>query len=67
MIEENHSTPLDTFRLERTDQRLLLTLGDIFASLLAFGASLLFWAKRDKWLGLSIEFIRTRLTGWFKI
>ena len=65
MIEENHSTPLDTFRLERTDQRLLLTLGDLFAALLALGASLLFWAKGDTWLGLSIEFLRTRIPGWF--
>ena len=67
MIEKNHSTPLDIFRLERTDQRLLLTLGDLFAALLALGASLLFWAKGDTWLSLSIEFLRIRIPGWFNL
>lgn len=59
----NQSTP--KFRFERREQTLLLILGDFIAAVLALSLSLLTWAKGDTWLGLSLEFLRTRIPGWF--
>ncbi len=53
------------FRLEQGEQRSLLVFGDLLAAILALGAALLFWAEGDTWFGLTLEFLRTRIPGWF--
>ena len=57
--------PQEQFRLARGEQRLLLVIGDFIAACLALGAALLFWAQGDTWFGLSLEFLRSRIPGWF--
>lgn len=65
MAEKINIKPQEQFRLARGEQRLLLIIGDLVAALLALGAALLFWAQGDTWFGLSLEFLRTRIPGWF--
>ena len=67
MEEKPTSRPIEKFRFERREQTLLLILGDFLAALLAVGIALLVWAKGDTWLGLSLEFLRTRIPAWFYI
>lgn len=65
MTEKLTAKPQEKFRLGRADQSLLLIIGDFFAALAALGVALLFWAEGDTWLGLTLEFLRTRIPGWF--
>ncbi len=65
-MKENLVNPsTERFRFEHNEQGPLLILGDFFAALLALAIALLIWAKGDTWLGLSVEFLRTRIPGWF--
>ena len=65
-MKENLVNPsTEKFRFEHNEQGPLLILGDFFAALLALAIALLIWAKGDAWLGLSVEFLRTRIPGWF--
>ncbi len=65
MKEDSTSPSKDKFRFERREQTVLLALGDLSAAVLALGIALLIWAKGDTWLGLSIQFLRERIPGWF--
>jgi len=65
MEEKLTSRPNGKFRFERREQTLLLVLGDFIAAVLALAIALLVWARGDAWLGLSLEFLRTRTPTWF--
>lgn len=65
MAKDFQIKPQEQFRLARGEQRLLLILGDLIAAGLALGAALLFWAQGDTWFGLTLEFLRARIPGWF--
>lgn len=65
MAEKLQVNPQEQFRLARGEQRVLLIIGDFIAACLALGAALLFWAEGDTWFGLTLEFLRSRIPGWF--
>jgi len=65
MAKDFQIKPQEQFRLARGEQRILLIIGDFIAACLALGAALLFWAQGDTWFGLSLEFLRSRIPGWF--
>lgn len=65
MEEKLNGRPNGKFRFERREQTLLLVLGDFVAASFALGIALLFWARGDTWLGLSLEFLRERIPVWF--
>lgn len=58
----------DGWRLNFTERRTLLVLGDFLVSVLALIISLLTWATiSDEWLGLSLAFFQERVAVWFYI
>jgi exopolysaccharide biosynthesis polyprenyl glycosylphosphotransferase len=52
-------------RLRNTERRLILLIGDAFASGLALITALYLWAARDQWLQFSPKFFQERPPAWF--
>lgn len=65
MAEKSNNKSTGLFRLERGEQRALLVFGDLLVAILALVVAMLFWAEGDTWFGLTLEFLRTRIPGWF--
>jgi exopolysaccharide biosynthesis polyprenyl glycosylphosphotransferase len=64
----NEDKPLPVsqpWRLRPGERRTILVIGDLLAACLALLVSLVFWAYGDVWLGISLEFVRTRIPFWF--
>jgi exopolysaccharide biosynthesis polyprenyl glycosylphosphotransferase len=53
------------WRVRHTERLTLLAIGDFIVAVLALGIALYFWSLGDRWLGVSEEFLRTRVPAWF--
>ena len=53
------------FRLESSEQRFVLLLGDALMAIFALLIALYIWASGDDWLRLSMEFLKSRAPAWF--
>ena len=62
MQEKNTSQRL---RLQPSEHRSILILGDIAAAVLALFVALYLWSAGDAWISFSLEFLRTRPDTWF--
>lgn len=51
--------------LRPSEQRLVLIIGDIFATVLALFLSLALWAAGDDWLSFNTDFLLNRPPFWF--
>ncbi|MFZ3071381.1 MAG: exopolysaccharide biosynthesis polyprenyl glycosylphosphotransferase [Anaerolineaceae bacterium] len=62
-MQEKASAP--RWRLQPSEQRFLLILGDILSGALALFLALYLWASGDSWMQFSMEFLKTRPETWF--
>ncbi len=54
-----------SWRLSTGERRILLILGDLLSAYLGLIMALYFWAQKDAWFHLSMEFLRSRPPAWF--
>lgn len=64
MIARKKSNHYERFRLQNSEQRFILILGDLLAGAIALFLSLFIWAQADA-LDFTAEFFRTRVDTWF--
>ncbi len=62
-MQEKNITP--RLRLQPSEHRFILILGDIAAAVLALFIALYLWSTGDAWMNFSMEFLRTRPDAWF--
>lgn len=53
------------WRLEDSERRILLILGDFGCAVVALFLALYLWASGDAWLNFSVEFFKSRAPAWF--
>ncbi|MEA4812432.1 MAG: sugar transferase [Anaerolineaceae bacterium] len=59
------STSTNNLRLAPGEQRFLLLMGDILAGYLGLFIAIYFWSRVDQVTLFNLEFIKTRIPGWF--
>ncbi len=64
MTSKRINNHYERFRLQNSEQRFILILGDIIAGTLALILALYIWARVDA-LDFTAEFFRTRVDTWF--
>jgi hypothetical protein len=62
-MQEKNITP--RLRLQPSEHRFILILGDITAAVLALFIALYLWSTGAAWMNFSMEFLRTRPDAWF--
>lgn len=62
-MQEKVSSP--RLRLQPSEHKFILLLGDIAAAVLALVIALYLWSTGDRWMKFSMEFLRTRPDTWF--
>ncbi|MEN6556143.1 MAG: sugar transferase [Anaerolineaceae bacterium] len=62
-MQEKNTSP--RLRLQPSEHRFILILGDIIAAVLALFIALYLWSAGDTWMNFSLEFLRTRPDSWF--
>ena len=63
MASENLKQPL--IRLRPGEQKILIFVGDLLVSILAFLGGVYFWAIADPFLNFSFEFFQQRVQWWY--
>jgi exopolysaccharide biosynthesis polyprenyl glycosylphosphotransferase len=60
----SHLRP-STWHIRPREQRTILLIGDLIASILALLGGLYFWGSKDAWLHFSWDFLQIRVDLWF--
>lgn len=66
MTARKNNSHYERFRLQNSEQRFILILGDLLAGTVALFLALFVWAQADS-LDFTAEFFRTRVDTWFYI
>lgn len=64
MTTRSSNNHYERFRLQNSEQRFILILGDLLAGTIALFLALFVWARADS-LDFTAEFFRTRVDTWF--
>ncbi len=65
MTKKTSGTHTAKFRLQLSERRFILVLGDFLAAAIALLIALYIWGSGDSWYSFSIEFLKYRAPAWF--
>lgn len=65
MKKKTNGTYNSRVRLQTSEMRFILVLGDLLAAVIALLVSLYVWAAGDSWYHFTMEFLKSRAPAWF--